>query len=530
MRNLEFPGRSPVHGARGMAASSHPLSTLTAINILQKGGNAVDAAVAAIAVQCVVEPGSTGIGGDCFCIIAPKGSDKLIGYNGSGPAPAAATPEWFAKQGITKIERHTPHSVTIPGAIDGWARLIADHGRLSLGEVLEPAIGFARDGYPIASRVAFDFNNEVDTLSRDATARRIFLPGGRPPRVGQLHHQPELAATLALIAEKGRDAFYGGPVAKDMVDYLRGLGGLHTLDDFAAHQGEYVTPIRTAYRGYDVCEIPPNGQGLTALILLNILSGFDMAQYAPMSPERLHLEIEATRLAYADRNAFIADPRHAKVAVEELLSAAHADDLRGLITPGKAMTSVPRPQLPTHPDTVYLCVVDEERTAVSFINSLFNGFGSGLVAPNSGVVLQNRGCGFVLDPAHPNCIAPKKRPFHTIIPGMLAKGGRAVMPFGVMGGDYQACGHAHVLGGILDHGLDIQEAMDQSRVFPTREGIVEVESSLPAETLYALHQYGHRTGAPYKPQGGSQAIWIDWNEGVLTGGSDPRKDGCAIGY
>lgn len=530
MRNLELPGRSPVHGTRGMAASSHTLSTLTAINILQKGGNAVDAAVAAIAVQCVIEPGSTGIGGDCFCIIAPKGGDRLIGYNGSGAAPAAATPEWFAKQGITRIERHTPHAVTVPGAVDGWARLIADHGRLSLGEVLEPAIRFARDGYPIASRVAFDFANEVGTLSRDPTARRIFLPDGQPPKVGQLHRQPELAKTLALIAEKGRDAFYAGPVAEDIVTYLRGLGGLHTMEDFAAHRGEYVTPIRTAYRGYDVCEIPPNGQGLTALILLNILAGYDMGRYAPMSPERLHLEIEATRLAYADRNAFIADPRHAGVPVAELLSARHAEDLRALITPGKAMKSVPRPQLPSHPDTVYLCVVDEERTAVSFINSLFNGFGSGLVSPKTGVVLQNRGCGFVLDPAHPNCIAGGKRPFHTIIPGMLVKDRRAVMPFGVMGGAYQACGHAHVLGGFLDHGLDIQEAMDQPRVFPTAEGIVEVESGLPAETLHALHRYGHRTGAPGKPQGGGQAIWIDWEEGVLTGGSDPRKDGCALGY
>lgn len=530
MRNLELPGRSPVHGTRGVAATSHALATMTAINILQMGGNAVDAAVAACAVQCVVEPESTGIGGDCFCLISPKGSADIIGYNGSGPAPAAATPEWFADHGITKIERHSPHAVTVPGAVDAWARLVADHGRMSLGDVLQPAIRYARDGYAISSRVSVDFASEVEILEQDPTAARLFLPGGEPPRVGQLHRQPELSATLEVIAEKGRDGFYAGPVAEDIVSYLRDLGGLHTLADFAEHAGEYVTPIKTNYRGYDVHEIPPNGQGITALILLNILSGYDLSQYDAMDPERLHIGIEATRLAYADRNTFLADPRHAEVPVDYLLSEAHADELRALISLDKAMEQVPRPKLPAHPDTVYLCVVDEERTAVSFINSLFNSFGSGFVSPKAGVVLQNRGCGFVLDPDHPNCIAPRKRPFHTIIPAMVTQGQRAVMPFGVMGGQYQACGHGHVLSGLLDHGLDIQEAIDQPRVFPDAQGIVEVESGLPAKSLHGLHALGHRSGPAEKPQGGSQAIWIDWDQGVLTGGSDPRKDGCAIGY
>jgi len=530
MRNLELPGRSPVHGTRGLAATSHTLATMTAVNILQAGGNAIDAAVAACAVQCVVEPQSTGIGGDCFCLISHKGGAEITGYNGSGWAPAAATQEWFAGQGIGKIDRHSPHAVTIPGAIDGWARLVADHGRMSLGDVLQPAIRYARDGYAISSRVAVDFASEVEFLSQDPTAARIFLPGGQPPRVGQFHRQPELAATLEVIAEKGRDGFYTGAVAEDMVSYLKQLGGLHTMEDFAEHQGEYVTPIKTNYRGYDVHEIPPNGQGITALILLNILSGFDLSQYGPADPERVHLEIEATRLAYADRNTFVADPRFADVPVDYLLSEAHAEELRSLISMDRAMENVPRPKLPAHSDTVYLCVVDEDRTAVSFINSLFTSFGSGFVAPKTGVVLQNRGCGFVLDPDHPNCIAPHKRPFHTIIPAMLTKGDRAVMPFGVMGGQYQACGHAHVLTGFLDHGLDVQEAIDAPRVFPTAEGVVEVESGLPAKALHGLHGLGHRTGAPDKPHGGSQAIWIDWEEGVLTGGSDPRKDGCALGY
>jgi gamma-glutamyltranspeptidase / glutathione hydrolase len=530
MRNLELPGRSPVHGTHGVAATSHALATMTAISIMQKGGNAIDAAVAACAVQCVVEPESTGIGGDCFCLISPKGSDQIIGYNGSGAAPAAATHEWFASHSISGIERNSPHSVTIPGAIDAWAQLVADHGRMSFGDVLAPAVRFAADGYAISSRVSVDFEAETDLLSRNETAARIFLRDGRAPRVGQLHRQPELAATLETIAENGRDAFYTGGVAEDMVSHLNELGGLHTMDDFASHRGEYVAPIKTNYRGYDVFEIPPNGQGITALILLNILSGYDLSGMDPMSVERLHLEIEATRLAYADRNTFIADPRHADVPVEFLLSADHAADLRQLISMDKSMKSVPRPRLPAHSDTVYLCVVDEDRNAVSFINSLFHPFGSGLVAPKSGVVFQNRGCGFVLDPDHPNCIAPGKRPFHTIIPGMLAQNGRAVMPFGVMGGPYQACGHAHVLTGFLDMGLDVQEAIDQARVFPDGDGVVETESGVPAKAVHGLRALGHRTEPPAKPQGGGQAIWIDWDEGVLTGGSDPRKDGCAIGY
>lgn len=530
MRNLELPGRSPVHSTRGMAATSHPLATYAAVRLLEAGGNAIDAAIAACAVQSVVEPESTGIGGDCFCIIAPQGSDRLIGYNGSGPAPAAATADWFARQGITRIERTSPHAVTVPGAVDAWARLIADHGRKSLGEVLEPAIRLASEGYPMASRISTDFASEADLLAADPALARLFLPGGEVPRPGQLLRQPELAATLAAIAEQGRDAFYTGPVAEEIVATLTAAGGLHTLDDFAGHAGEYVTPIRTEYAGFGVHEIPPNGQGLTALILLNILSGFDLAGMDPMDPERLHIEIEATRLAYADRNAFIADPRKTDVPIEHLLSMAHADDLRAQIDRDKAMETVPRPTLPPHTDTVYICVVDAERNAVSFINSLFRSFGTGLIAPNAGVVLHCRGMSFTLDPDHPNCIAPGKRPMHTIIPGMLTREGRAVMPFGVMGGAYQAAGHAHVLSGFLDMGLDIQEAIDQPRVFPNDEDIVEVESGLPAKALHGLKAKGHRTAPPPKPQGGAQAIWIDWDEGVLTGGSDPRKDGCAIGY
>jgi gamma-glutamyltranspeptidase/glutathione hydrolase len=534
MRNLELPGRSAVRALNGMAATSHPLATMTAIRVLQDGGNAMDAAVAACAVQCVVEPQSTGIGGDCFVLFAPgggpRGDAEVIAFNGSGRAPAAATAEWYLERGIAEIERNTPHAVTVPGAVDAWARLLEDHGTRSLGEVLQPAIAFARDGYPIHERVAFDWRQEADLLARDPTAKRIFLPDGRPPAAGSVHRQPELAETLGRIAGEGRDGFYKGPVAEDIVAYLKSLGGLHSLDDFAAAGGEYVTPIKTEYRGHTVFECPPNGQGVIALQILNVLSGYDLAAMGPLSAERLHLEIEAARLAYQDRNVFVGDPRQAEVPVEALLSEARAAELRAAIRPDRRLADLPPSSLLAHSDTVYLCVVDRDRNAVSFINSVFSSFGSCLVSPKTGVTLQNRGDAFVLDPQHPNCIAPGKRPLHTIIPGMLQKDGRTVMPFGVMGGQYQALGHAHFLTNLIDFDLGVQGALDLPRVFPTAEGSVHVESGVTAESVEALRALGHATTAPVKPIGGGQAILIDWQNGVLTGGSDPRKDGCALGY
>jgi len=530
MRNLELPGRSVVHALNGMAATSHPLATMTAIKILQSGGNAVDAAVAACAVQCVVEPQSTGIGGDCFALIAPKGGDDIVAFNGSGRAPQAAKAEWYQEQGITEIERHSPHAVTVPGAVDAWSRLLEDHGTRSLGEVLQPAIAFAREGYVIHDRVAADWHGEADLLAQDPTAARIFLPGGKPPPAGSLHRQPELAETLSVIAERGRDGFYQGPVAEDIVTYLKSLGGFHTLDDFAAAAGEYVNPVQTDYRGHKIFECPPNGQGMVALEILNILSGYDFNGMDPLSAERLHLELEASRLAYQDRNSFVADPHHAQVPVARLLSEAHAAALRAEINPERSMAELPAVLMPAHADTVYLCVVDKDRNAVSFINSLFNSFGSAQVSPKTGVALHNRGCGFVVDPAHPNAIGPGKRPMHTIIPGMAVKDGRAVMPFGVMGGQYQATGHAHFLGNLLDFGLDLQESIDLPRVFALPQGPVDVESGVPAASVEGLRARGHQTVAPAKPIGGAQAIMIDWREGTLSGASDPRKDGCALGY
>lgn len=529
MRSFELAGRSTAIGHQGMAATSHPLATLTALDVLRAGGNALDAAVAACAVQCVVEPQSTGIGGDCFALIAGDGGD-VTAYNGSGRAPAKATVDWYAANGIRTIEPHTAHAVTVPGAVDAWDRLVADHGTRPLAELLRPAIRYARDGYPVHPRVAFDWRLATGTLRNDPSSVTTFMPNGETPAAGAMHRQPALAATLERIANDGRNAFYRGPVAEDIVAHLRSRGGLHTLEDFAEARGEYVTPVSANYRGFDIYECPPNGQGMIALLILRILAGLPLADLAPLSPERLHLMIEATRLAYHDRNAFVADPAQARVPVDWLLSDAHAADLRAAIDPIRALPDLPPIRLPPDESTVYLCVVDKNRMAVSLINSLFRSFGTGLMAPRSGVLLQNRGSGFVIERGHPNAIAPRKRPLHTIIPGMALKKGQAVMPFGVMGGQYQAMGHAYFLSNLLDHDLDVQEAIDLPRLFPTLAGPLEIESGVPENVRDALARLGHKLVRPEKPIGGGQAIWIDFKNGTLIGGSDPRKDGLALGY
>ncbi len=530
MRDLERPGRSPVHATEGMACTSHPLSSQAAIDILKAGGNALDAAVAACAVQCVVEPESTGIGGDCFCLYAPEGAGVPVAFNGSGRAPAGATQEWFSDRGITEIERQSPNSVTVPSAVEAWDRLVADHGRKPLGELLQQAIRYARDGYPISSRVHYDFTTQAELLRKDENAARVMLPGGNVPAVGSLHRQPELAATLQAIADGGREAFYAGAIAEDIVDYLQSKGGVHTLEDFAAVEGDYVDPISADFRGYQIFQCPPNGQGVIALLLLNIMREIP-AGGDPMTLERIHTEIEAIRLAYAERDLYVADPAQAEVPVDWLLSEQNARTLREAIDPDKAGSALPDIQPPAHESTVYISVVDRDRNCCSFINTLFSPFGSCQMAPKSGVMLQNRGQGFTLEAGHPNCIAPGKRPLHTIIPGMVAREGRAVMPFGVMGGQYQAAGHMQFLTRFFDFGLDIQQAMDLPRYFPDpRTGIVDIEHTVPSDIREALGGRGHDLAKPSRPIGGSQAIWVDWEQNVLTGGSDPRKDGCAIGY
>ncbi|MFQ5565879.1 MAG: gamma-glutamyltransferase family protein, partial [Paracoccaceae bacterium] len=359
---------------------------------------------------------------------------------------------------------------------------------------------------------------------------RIFLPGGKVPRVGQLHRQPELAETLERIVRNGRDEMYTGETAASMVARLQELGGLHTAEDFATARGEYVDPISVEFRGHRVHECPPNGQGVIALLLLNIMSEIAVGESGPITLERVHAEIEAGRLAYAARNAWVADPAMADVPLDDLLSADYAARLRAAIDPARAQEREQPLALPNHRSTVYISVVDRDRNACSLINTVFDNFGSGICTP-TGVVLTNRGQGFSLDPASPNRIEGGKRPLHTIIPGMVSKSGRVVMPFGVMGGQYQSFGHMQFLTRFFDYGLDIQEAMDVVRFFPDPfGGMVQIEGHIPTDVTMALHRRGHRLTPAPKPIGGSQAIWIDWDEGMLTGGSDPRKDGCAIGY
>jgi gamma-glutamyltranspeptidase / glutathione hydrolase len=401
---------------------------------------------------------------------------------------------------------------------------------MSLAEILAPAISLAREGYAIAPRVAHDIANQRDLLRRDPTARRIFLVDDQEPRVGSTQRQPELAQTLEAVSREGSDGFYRGAVAEGMVSYLRGLGGLHTLDDFAAAKGEYVTPIKTEFRGRTVYECPPNGQGIIALMILKILARFEVKQ-DPLDLDNLHIEIEATRLAYAARDVFLADSAVRDVPVDYLLSDQLADDLAAKIDLSHAIEGLPSFEVVEHKDTVYIAVVDRDRNAVSFINSIFHPYGSGLVSPKSGVLFHNRGQSFVLTKGHSNQIAPGKRPMHTIIPGMVAEKGRVCMPFGVMGGHYQAMGHAHLLAKLFDHNLDLQSAIDLPRLFPLPgSNIVEMEELLRERHGPALEARGFKVQAPKWAIGGAQAIWIDWERGALLGGSDARKDGCAIGF
>ncbi|MBN34014.1 MAG: gamma-glutamyltransferase [Rhodospirillaceae bacterium] len=529
MRSTYSPPRSTAYAEHGMACTSHPAASMAALDILRQGGNAMDAAIAAAATLTVVEPMSTGVGGDVFCLYAPKGTADIIAYNGSGRAPGKADAAWFLDNGIDKIGNESPHAVTVPGTIDAWCRLADDHGNMEISEVLHPAIHHAEEGYTVAPVVHEAWVDAEERLSKDAHAPNVLLVAGKAPAVGSIHHQPLLAATLKAVADQGRDGFYTGWVAEDIVAYLNELGGLHTLDDFASAAGEYVEPISTTMNGYRVHECPPNGQGIVALIMMNILKGYDIASMGPLSADRLHHTIEAGRLAFRDRAEYVADPAMADIPVETLLSEAYAEQLRGDIDPERAMDEVPGPSLPSTPNTVYLTVVDKDRNAASFINSTYFSFGSSRVAPKSGVVLQNRGAGFVIEPGHRNCIAPGKRPMHTIIPAMLTRDDKAMMPFGVMGGDYQPWGHTHVLQNMLLYGMDPQAALDLPRYCHER-GAVYVEPSIPDHVMHDLARRGHDVRITPEAFGGGQAIWIDWAKGTLAGGTEPRKDGIALGY
>jgi gamma-glutamyltranspeptidase/glutathione hydrolase len=531
MRSFHFPGRSPVYGRRAMCATSHPAATLTAIETLRQGGNAVDAAIATVAVLCVVEPQMTGIGGDCFALIAKPGRKKLIALSACGRAPKAATAEWYAGQGIKRIETTSVHAVTVPGAIDGWCRLIADHGSLPLDRLLAPAIALAEGGFVVAPRVAADWAAAArkGKLKGAGAKKHLLTKDGKPPKSGEVWRFPALAKTLKAIAAKGREGFYAGEVAADIVAEAKALGGLHTLDDFAAQSSTYVEPISATYRGVELCELPPSNHGIVALIMLKMLERFGKPPANPVSAERYHLLMEAARLAFAMRDAFVADPDMADVPVDHMLDDAVIDKLVKRIDRKKHRPELaPMPQ-PAGSDTVCFSIADEKGMVVSFINSLYSDFGTGIVTAKTGVTLHNRGEGFVLDSGHRNCIAPRKRPMHTLVPAMVLRDGKPAMSFGVMGAHFQPMGHVYMMSNMYDYGMDPQEAIDTPRVFFEGDAVV-VEEGVPAEVVEGLKARGHRILVREFPWGGGQAIVFDRDNGTLIGASDARKDGMALGY
>ena len=529
MRDFQRPGRSQAMSSEAMAATSHPLATAAALDVLRRGGNAVDAAITAVSVQCVVEPHMTGIGGDCFALLCDA-DGNVQGINASGTAAAAAKSEYFFENGIKDIGADSVHSITVPGAVKGWETMLARHGTWGLDRILEPAIAYAENGFPITPRVASDWSGLVDRLARDAGAARHYLRDGKAPVAGTRHNSPELGKTLRAIAKGGAAAFYTGEIAEDIVRTVAQKGSLLSLEDFAGFDVIDAEPISSDYHGLTIVELPPNGQGLTALIMLNVLEEFGIQNMDPNSALRIHLEMEAGRFAYACRDAAITDPHAMIHDVARLASKDFAKTIAAKIDPDRRNPDLTLPHLP-HSDTVYATVVDRDRNSCSLINSLYHGFGSAIATEKTGIMLQNRGACFVVEKGHPNCIDGGKRPMHTIIPGFALKNGRPAMSFGVMGGAYQPVGHAHVVPNIVDYGMDVQAAIDAPRVFWDDAGAaLQVETTLDAAFCAELEAKGHVVEAAPAPIGGGQAIWIDWDNGVLVGGSDPRKDGCALGY
>jgi gamma-glutamyltranspeptidase/glutathione hydrolase len=524
----------------GMAATSQPLATATAIQVLQKGGNAADAAIAANAVLGVVEPMSCGIGGDLFAIVWDAKTKRLYGLNASGRAPAAATIEFYKQHGHATIPTSGPLSWSVPGCVDGWDHLRKRFGTRPWNDLLAPAIAYAENGFPVSEIIAADWQSARRVLEKVPTSAACFLPGGQAPTAGSLFRNPMLAGSLKQIATGGRDAFYNGPIAAQIVQYSQSVGGLFSKADFSDHTSTKVDPVSTNYRGYDVWELPPNGQGIATLQMLNLLEPHDLKKMGHNAAEAIHLIIEAKKLAYEDRARYYADPEFTKVPVDALISKAYARRRQHLIDPDHASTK-PLPGDPLEADTIYMTVVDRDFNCVSLIQSNFNGFGSFHVPSDLGFVLQNRGCLFSLDPTHANRLEPRKRPFHTIIPGFITKDGHPWLTFGLMGGDMQAQGHAQMICNLIDFGMDVQQAGEVPRfrhfgsAEPTGQparggGIVALESGFPEAVQEQLRSKGHTLGEAPGSFGGYQAIQVDPVRRIMIGGSDPRKDGCALGY
>ena len=543
MRDFQIPGRSPVLARHAMCATSHPLAVECAVGVMRSGGNAVDAAVTAALTMGLLEPAMTGLGGDAFALVWKNGEARPHGLNGSGRAPMALDAAMLREQGLDAVDQNSAHAVTIPGAVDTFDTLLSEFGTYGWDRALAPAIRIAREGHPVAPRAAADWAGDAPNMT-GAMARHFLVEGQRAPRMGEVFAYPAKAEALEIIAREGRAGFYEGPVAEDMVASLTAMGGKHTLADFAANKPTWVEPVSGMYRGMEMIELPPNGQGVAAILMARILEGFELDELDPHGPERAHIEAEAKRLAYDARDRMIADPdapgaaeRLAHLMSEETVRALRdridpmaarsdlLDDLAGLHAVGAAIGTGGA----EHRDTIYITVVDADRMMVSLIYSVFHAFGSRIASDRYGINFQSRGAGFTLEEGHPNELKGGKRPMHTIIPGMFAKDGKPYAAFGVMGGAYQSNGHARLVSNLVDYGMDPQEAMDAPRSFFDK-GVLSVERGYPRATLDLLGSMGHDARIAEGAIGGGQIIVIDPDTGCLIGGSDPRKDGCAMGY
>lgn len=538
-----FTTRSVVYAPHAMAATSQPLATQVALQIMRQGGNAIDAAIAANATLGLMEPTGNGVGGDLFAIVWDAKTKQLYGYNGSGRSPKSLSLAEFEKRGLKEVPSWGPLPVTVPGAVDGWMALHERFGKLPRKQILAPAIQYAEQGFPVSDVIAYYWALSVPRLSPYAGFNEQFTIDGRAPKTGEIWKNPNLAITLKRIAANGRDGFYRGETAKTIARYMAEQGGFLTEADLAAHRGEWVTPIHTNYRGYDVYELPPNGQGLAALQMLELLEPYDFSKIPFGSAEHMHLFVEAKKLAFADRAKFYADPDFAKTPIAALLSAAYTAERRALIQPKAArQVDAGEPKVLNEGDTIYLTTADAEGNMVSLIQSNYRGMGSGMTPPGLGFILQDRGEQFVLKPGHANTFEPGKRPFHTIIPAFVLKDGAPWLSFGVMGGAMQPQGHVQIVMNLIDFGMNLQEASDAPRIQHdgstepagqntpmTDGGIVNLEHGFAPEVIRDLMRRGHKIQFADGPYGGYQAIQKLPN-GVYAGASESRKDGQAAGY
>jgi gamma-glutamyltranspeptidase/glutathione hydrolase len=537
-----FASRSEVIARNGMAATSHPLATQVALDILKAGGSAVDAAIAANAALGLMEPGSNGLGGDLFAMVWDAARSKLVGLNSSGRAPALMTRDYFEAIELKRIPAQGALAVSVPGAVDGWFDLHARFGRLPMSELLSASIAYARDGFPVTEVIGLQFSRGAERHADKPGYAETYMPAGRAPRKGELFRNPALADVYEAISRGGRDAFYRGDIGREIDRYMREHGGLLRYEDLAGHVSEWVTPVSSNYRGWDVCELPPNGQGIAALQILNILEGYDLASMGFGSAEYVHTFVEAKKLAYEDRARYYADPSFTDVPVDELISKRYAETRRALIDPDAAATGdVARSAGIEHDDTVYLTVADADGNMVSLIQSIYWPMGSGMTPASLGFALQNRAASFSLDPQHANTLEPGKRPFHTIIPAFVIKDGKPLISFGVMGGAMQPQGHAQIIVNLVDFGMNLQEAGDAARIrhegssqpdgtLMHGSGVVHLESGFDDRVRRSLEDKGHVIGPSHGGFGGYQAILRDAREGVYYGASEVRKDGQAAGY